>query len=183
MAQVTVRDFLAGVEDDCPGTVVVADMEAGLEHLSRAGGTLRHVDLLLVVVDATHKVLLTAARTTALARQLGIAEIAYVANRARPGDAERVRSFTAEHGGELVAELPVDEAVPDADRLGVSVLDHAPHSPSVRGIEELAETLARRLAPAGPRRAAFRKEMASSKSWPVTSAAAAPVGRPTIEPS
>ncbi len=42
-------------------------MEAGLEHLSWAGGTLRHVDMLLIVVQPTMKVLLTAARTHKLA--------------------------------------------------------------------------------------------------------------------
>ena len=47
-------------------------MEAGLEHLSWAGGTLRHVDLLLIVAQPQVKSLLTAARTVRLARQLGI---------------------------------------------------------------------------------------------------------------
>ena len=44
------RDFIERIEDELPGTVVVADMEAGLEHLSRSGGTLAYADVLLVQV-------------------------------------------------------------------------------------------------------------------------------------
>jgi CO dehydrogenase nickel-insertion accessory protein CooC1 len=47
---------------------VVADMEAGLEHLPWAGGTLRHVDLLAIVALPQVKSLMTAARTIRLAR-------------------------------------------------------------------------------------------------------------------
>jgi len=146
-AHVTIGDFLAEVEDDCPGLVVVADMEAGLEHLSWAGGTLRSADLLLVVVDVTIKVLLTAARTTALARQLGIPEVAFVGNRVRPGDEVRLQEFAAAQGGVLLGALPDDDAVVAADRVGTSLLEHAPSAPSVTALDRLTDTLARRLAP------------------------------------
>ncbi len=149
MAQVTVRDFLADVERDCPGTVVVVDMEAGVEHLSRAGGTLRNADLLLVVVQGTGKALLTAARTTVLARQLGIAEVAYVANRVRAGDQPRLEAFATEQGGVLIAALPEDAAIGGADRVGLSLVDHAPTAPSVAAIADLADALSRRIAPPG----------------------------------
>ena len=76
------RDFIERIEGERPGTVVVADMEAGLEHLSWAGGTLRYVDMLLVVVQPTAKVMMTADRTHTLAMELGIPRIAFVGNRA-----------------------------------------------------------------------------------------------------
>lgn len=66
------RDFIERIEKDLPGTFVVADMEAGLEHLSWAGGTLRYVDVLLVVVQPTSKVMMTADRTHKLALELGM---------------------------------------------------------------------------------------------------------------
>ncbi|MPZ67010.1 MAG: hypothetical protein GEU83_16365 [Pseudonocardiaceae bacterium] len=116
-------------------------MEAGLEHLSWAGGTLRHVDLLLIVVQPTAKVLLTAARTHDLAVDLGIPDIAFVATRAGPDDLRRLTAFAVERGGELLAVVPDDEAVREADRLARCVLDTAPDSACARAVEQLADQL------------------------------------------
>lgn len=116
-------------------------MEAGLEHLSWAGGTLRHVDLLLVVVQPTVKVLMTAARTHALAVELAIPSIAFVATRTGPGDVDQLAAFAAERGCELLAVIPEDEAVHQADRLARCVLDSAPDSPTAHAVEQLADEL------------------------------------------
>lgn len=124
-------------------------MEAGLEHLSKAGGTLRYVDLLLVVVEAKAKVLITADRMIALARELGIPTIALVGNRISPGDEDRLDAFARDHGCELLALIPDDDTILLADRLGVCPLDLAPGSDAVRAIRDLGEVLERRfLAPA-----------------------------------
>ncbi len=120
-------------------------MEAGLEHLSWAGGTLRHVDLLLVVVNPTAKSLLTARRTITLAGQLGIPRVALVANRAAPDDFDRLAGFAADHGAELIAVIPDDDAVAFADRIGGCALDHAPEADAVRAIERLATELEARF--------------------------------------
>lgn len=116
-------------------------MEAGLEHLSWAGGTLRHVDLLLVVVQPTPKTLLTAERTIRLARQLGIQEVALVANRARPGDDAALEAFARERGCPLLALIPEDEAVHSADRAARCVLDTAPQCSAAQAIGRLADTI------------------------------------------
>jgi len=126
--------------------VLVADMEAGLEHLSWAGGTLRHVDLLLVVVHPQAKVLLTARRTVRLARQLGIPLVAFVANRIRPGaageeDRARLEAFAAEQGAGVLAWIPEDDALVEADRLGRCPLDCVPTSPGVEAIVALSDEL------------------------------------------
>ena len=52
--------------------VTIVDMEAGLEHFSRSGGTLRYVDQLFIVAEPDHKALETARRTVVLAKDLGI---------------------------------------------------------------------------------------------------------------
>ncbi len=136
------RDFIERIENELPGTIVVADMEAGLEHLSWAGGTLRYVDLLLVVVQPTAKVMMTADRTHKLARQLGIDRVAFVGNRAlNPADVERMEAFAAERGCELLIAIPEDGAVPAADRASSCVLDTAPDSEAVRAISRLADRL------------------------------------------
>ena len=136
------RDFIERIEKDLPGTVVVADMEAGLEHLSWAGGTLRYVDLLLVVVQPTAKVMMTADRTHKLALELGIPRIAFIGNRAlTEADVERMEAFAAERGCELLIALPEDPAVPEADRAASCVLDTALDLEAVRAIGRLAERL------------------------------------------
>lgn len=136
------RDFIERIEKDLPGTIVVADMEAGLEHLSWAGGTLRYVDLLLVVVQPTAKVMMTADRTHKLALELGIPRIAFLGNRAlNPADVERMEAFAAERDCELLIAIPEDGAVPEADRAASCVLDTAPDSEAVRAIGRLADRL------------------------------------------
>jgi len=144
-----VRDFIERIEKDLPGTFVVADMEAGLEHLSWAGGTLRYVDLLLVVVQPTSKVMMTADRTHKLALELGIERIAFLGNRATsPADVERMEAFAAERDCELLVAIPEDPAVPAADRASMCVLDSAPDSEAVKAIGRLADRLEARFAPA-----------------------------------
>ena len=144
------RDFIERIENDLPGTFVIADMEAGLEHLSWAGGTLRYVDLLLVVVQPTAKVMMTADRTHKLALELGIPRIAFLGNRATsPADVERMEAFAAERGCELLVAIPEDAAVPAADRASRCVLDTAPDSEAVRAIGRLAERLEGQFATAG----------------------------------
>ena len=143
------RDFIEKIERDLPGTFVVADMEAGLEHLSWAGGTLRYVDLLLVVVQPTSKVMMTADRTHKLALELGIERIAFIGNRATgSADVERMEAFAADRGCELLVAIPEDGAVPAADRASRCVLDTAPDSEAVKAIALLADRLEAQFAPA-----------------------------------
>ncbi len=116
-------------------------MEAGLEHLSWAGGTLRYVDVLLIVAEPQSKVLLTARRAHRLAHQLGIERVAFVGNRVREGDEARVREFAASLDSDVLAVIPEDPAVRAADRLGQCPLDTAPDSPAVLAIQRLADEL------------------------------------------
>ncbi|MGI8983197.1 MAG: hypothetical protein ACR2HM_01475 [Acidimicrobiales bacterium] len=143
------RDFIERIENDLPGTFVIADMEAGLEHLSWAGGTLRYVDMLMVVVQPTAKVMMTADRTHKLALELGIERIGFIGNRATgPADVERMEAFAAERGCELLVAIPDDAAVPAADRASMCVLDSAPGCEAVKAIARLADRLETRFATA-----------------------------------
>ncbi|HVM12956.1 MAG TPA: hypothetical protein VM287_01315 [Egibacteraceae bacterium] len=119
-------------------------MEAGLEHLSWAGGTLRSVDLLLVVAEPTAKSLITARRTIALAAELGIGDVRLIGNRVRDDhDEAALEAFAAEQGVKVAALLPYDETVVHADRAGVCILDSDPTAPSVQAIERLGASLVR----------------------------------------
>jgi len=113
----TVRSLLADALADVDLTLV--DMEAGLEHLSRSGGTLAHADLLLVVCEPTRKSVLTAARTATLATELGIPHLLAVGNKARTAqDVEFLRSALHAEGIAMIGVVPFDELVAEADRAG-----------------------------------------------------------------
>ena len=122
--------------------VTIVDMEAGLEHLSRSGGTLRHVDVLLVVVEPYAKAIETGRRTVTLARELGIPRIGVAASKVRDGREQAlVEALCVEVQAPLFAVIPYDDAVRLADREGTSPIDVAPESACVRAISALADRL------------------------------------------
>lgn len=110
-----VRSLLAQALLDVDVTLV--DMEAGLEHLSRSGGTLAHADVLLVVCEPTRKSVLTAARTLALATELGIPHVLGLGNKSQgPSDADFFTNAMGAEGITLAGVLPYDPGVAAADR-------------------------------------------------------------------
>lgn len=116
----TVRGLLGDVLTN-HADVTLVDMEAGLEHLSRSGGTLAHADVLLVVMEPSRKSVITAARTTGLAEELGIPRTYGLGNKARlPEDAEFFAELCAEHRVRLLGVIPYAGEIVDADRAGVS---------------------------------------------------------------
>lgn len=108
----------AALEDEADITLV--DMEAGLEHLSRSGGTLAYADVLLAIMEPTRKSIITAARTMALAEELGIPRTFGLGNKAKlPDDREFYLDVCGEYGVPLAGVIPYDLGVVDADRSGV----------------------------------------------------------------
>ena len=124
----SVRNFLGEVLAE-QADVTLVDMEAGLEHLSRSGGTLAYADVLLVVMEPSRKSVITAARTIALAEELGIPRVYGVGNKARlPEDAEFFTQIAAEYKVPLAGIIPMDPAVTDADRDGSAVTASPPEA-------------------------------------------------------
>ncbi len=113
----------AAIEEEADVTLV--DMEAGLEHLSRSGGTLAYADVLLVVMEPSRKSILTAGRTIVLAAELGIPRVYGVGNKAQPGDEEFFREVCAEYDVPLAGIVPADDDVVDADRAGTLLAEDA----------------------------------------------------------
>ncbi len=110
----------AAIEEEADVTLV--DMEAGLEHLSRSGGTLAYADVLLIVMEPSRKSILTGARTVALAEELGIPKVYGVGNKARlPGDADFFTTVAAEYGVPLAGVVPHDPDVVEAERVGAAL--------------------------------------------------------------
>jgi CO dehydrogenase maturation factor len=123
--------------------ITVVDMEAGLEHLSRSGGTLRYVDQLLVVTEPYARAIETARRTVRLASDLGIGSIGLLANKLRDeSDLRLLDGIRAETGVPLLGAVPYDEVARIADREGRPPIEVAPQSPLVQSIAQLANTLA-----------------------------------------
>jgi len=114
-----VRSILgAAIEEEADVTLV--DMEAGLEHLSRSGGTLAYADVLLVIMEPSRKSILTAGRTIVLAAELGIPRVFGVGNKAElPDDVEFFETVSAEYNVPLAGIIPTDPDVVEADRSGV----------------------------------------------------------------
>ena len=152
--------------------VTIVDMEAGLEHFSRSGGTLRFVDQLLIVAEPDHKALETARRTVVLAKDLGIARIGLIGNKLRDeADEQYVQALCQTAGIELAAAIPYDESVRQADRRAVALYDYDRESVTVRALEALAGRLEKQFAllPAeahalAPQAAAAQTPMAEPKN-------------------
>ncbi|MCL6557544.1 MAG: AAA family ATPase [Firmicutes bacterium] len=90
------------------GEVVIMDMGAGIEHLTR--GTARGVDLMLVVVEPSRNSINTARHVQKMAEDLGIKKIRAIGNKIR---SEKERKFIASNfqDRELLGFVGYDESI------------------------------------------------------------------------
>ena len=123
-----------------PDAVVVVDMEASPEHLSR--GTVRHADILCLVAEPYYRSLETVRRMAQLASELPIKKIVVIANKVRSStDHEALEEFCEQHRLELIGAVPWSDHVVAADRARVSVVDASDTDDFVRAVHSVAETL------------------------------------------
>ena len=128
-----------------PDDVTILDTEASIEHMTR--GTVRTSDAVLLITEPYFRSLETTGRLAPLAHELGIPHVWAVANKVRtPADEAAVREYCARHKIELLAVVPFDPRVTEADNAGVSALDHAPNSPAILAATALAQIVEQRLA-------------------------------------
>jgi CO dehydrogenase maturation factor len=100
--------------------VVIMDMEAGVEHLGRA--TAKAVDILIVVVEPGRRSIETARRIATLAQEIGLNNIAIVANKVRSQpEKEFIISSLPEF--KFLGFIPYDQALVDADLANLPILD------------------------------------------------------------
>ncbi len=127
-------ECLAGLQAEY--RFIVIDAEAGMEHIAR--GTIGTPDLLLIVSDPGARGMRTATRIRDIALSLGLPKdrMFLVVNRVRAG--------AAEVGGEpvpLIAEVPADPAVEEADLEGRPIVTVPDDSPARTAVAALAEKI------------------------------------------
>jgi len=99
-----------------------------------------YAEVYVVVVQPTAQSAMTARRVARIARMRSPRAIVFVANRvAGPDDVRHVERLLREP---VFASIPADEGVAAAERIGLAPLDHAPRSPTIAAIEQLAADLA-----------------------------------------
>ncbi len=118
---------------------IVLDMEAGVEHMGR--GTARHVDVMLVVVNANVKALETAKRIHELGIKAGMKHILLVGNKIEDeAQKEAVEKYAKENNLEVLDYLPFDQRVVEAEMQGETPLKYE-DAPAIKAIERLCDRL------------------------------------------
>lgn len=96
--------------------VVIVDMEAGIEHLTR--GTTEGVDAFIVVVEPGQRSLQTAGAVRQLAKELGVRKVFVIANKVR-NEKDTVFIKEALSGFEFLGTMSFDTAIMESDIKGM----------------------------------------------------------------
>jgi CO dehydrogenase maturation factor len=102
-------------------SIVIMDMEAGIEHLGR--GTTRGIDLMIIVVEPGARSIQTAARIKKLGSDIGIVKFAAVINKLRGDDIEVIASSLNALEIPVIGSIPYDRSLVQADLAGSSPVD------------------------------------------------------------
>ncbi|HOI57902.1 MULTISPECIES: AAA family ATPase [unclassified Methanoculleus] len=122
--------------------LVVVDSEAGMEHIAR--GTIQSPKVLLIVSDPGARGMRTAGRIRDLAESLGLSRerIFLVVNRDRGDD-------TIESDLPLIARIPEDPGIGEADLAGTPIVGIPQNSPARAAVRDLAARLVEECARRG----------------------------------
>jgi CO dehydrogenase maturation factor len=119
-------------------SVVIMDMEAGIEHLGR--GTTRGIDLMIVVVEPGARSLETAERIKRLGTDIGVTKFAAVINKAGEEDLGAVESRLENMGIPVLGTIPYDSSLVKADLAGRSPVEEG--GAAMAAIEGIKDRLA-----------------------------------------
>jgi CO dehydrogenase maturation factor len=118
---------------------VVLDLEAGVEHIGR--GTAKAVDNLLIIADSNLKSLEIAKHIHDMTQAAQMKHIYLVGNRVMNGPQEEaIRSFAEKNGLEILALVPFDQKVIEADMLGETPLKNKEIA-AVKTIDNICDLL------------------------------------------
>ena len=117
-------------------SVVILDMEAGVEHLGR--GTTKGIDMMLIVVEPGARSIETAGRIVELARQIDIRKFGAVINKAGE-EVDELEERLREYGIEVIGIIPYDTALIKADMDNVAPVDRG--GAAVEAMKNILERL------------------------------------------
>jgi CO dehydrogenase maturation factor len=119
--------------------VVVLDLEAGVEHIGR--GTAKAVDVLLIVADSNLKSLEIAKHIHDMTAAAEMKHVYLVGNRVmNQAQEEAIRNFAKANGLEVLALVPFDQKVIEADMLGQTPLKNKEMA-AIQTIDNICDTL------------------------------------------
>jgi CO dehydrogenase maturation factor len=121
------------------GEAVVLDLEAGVEHIGR--GTARQVDALLIVADSNLKSLEIAKHIHDMASEAGMKHLYLIGNRVmNKTQKEAIQTFADQNKMDVLAFVPWDQKVIEADMLGETPLKNK-EIVAVQTIDNICELL------------------------------------------
>jgi CO dehydrogenase maturation factor len=135
----TVREIIHTALEESD-QVTLLDLEASLEQMKR--GTSKYVDVLLCVVEPYYRSMEAVARFQRLGNELEIKHIVAVANKVKnKEDEEAIKQFCAQTDLPVVAVIPFDTTVSEADKGGALDMSAINQSPALQAIKKLADNL------------------------------------------
>ncbi len=117
-------------------SVVILDMEAGVEHLGR--GTTKGIDYMLIVVEPGARSIETAGRIVKLARHIDIHKFGAVINKAG-GDVKDIEDKLKEYDIPVIGVIPFDSTLVQADMDNIAPVDTS--GPAILAIREIFKKL------------------------------------------
>jgi len=125
---------------ESPGTLTVVDLEASPEHLSR--GTARFADLLVLVTEPYYRSLEATRRLADLSAELPATRTVVVVNKVRSSaDGQAVAEFCDRHYLISLGEVPFSDAVVDADRAALPLLDADNDGPVATAVARILDAI------------------------------------------
>ena len=125
------------LEDD---QYLIMDMEAGLEHLGR--GSSKHMDVMIIVVEPGMRSVDIAVTIKGLASEIGIKRVVAVINKVHSEKAAiKVKERLKENDIPVLAVIPFNTMLVEADLMGMSPMDVEGTEDVVTAISEIKDTL------------------------------------------
>ena len=103
--------------------VVILDMEAGFEHLTR--GTAKSVDVMIIVVEPGLRSIKTADTIVRLSTELGIPNIFYAANKINNSEEKEYILKNLEFSEDIIGYISYENTIKEADLKGMSPFENS----------------------------------------------------------
>jgi CO dehydrogenase maturation factor len=117
-------------------SVVILDMEAGVEHLGR--GTTKGIDMMIIVVEPGARSIETAGRIVELARQIDIKKFGVVINKAGK-EVNEIKSKLHKYDIPVIGAIPYDSALIQSDMDNIAPIERG--GAAVEAIKDICEKI------------------------------------------